>query len=1066
MSRAVAEEEFEPFDLTVLFAGEPAEIWLSASSRIGAVQAVPRPDPAAFSLAELSADADWFRTAIAEGRPGALEGARIGRRLHDLVFGVEEIASLFRRTRGAAAGIRRPIVIRLLAAPQAVAALPWELLADPDGDGRPLAFAPDSHLVRLARDRRYPLRVEPIRLPLNVLLILANPQGSGADDAPFDHYEEGRALLAELSGLIDKGVLVVDVEDRPSIENLRRRIGSRPRGYHVVHYLGHAQPDKLKLESPNGQVCWETSEKFNALLQSCPDLRLTFFAGCRTASLPPGAGPAEVAAGHPTTAFATTLSIADRCVRDACQTVLGMQAVLPFRTEQVLTRFFYQALCAGATVARALALARAAVHDDDVVGGELLDWAVPSLVTGHLPGAIVDPSAAPASVPAPRKPRVQLKLDLAESDREFFARFAQLRDVLSVLGRRAPERVLWVTGGPGSGKSRLLARALDELDQSIVAVLYVSAVRLAQQDPVLELCSLVTELLERSDRRVPTRDPGWDGSEWWDRLIEALVDTSFVLVVDDVDRIDPAAGAPLGGAIDALVGRVSLARVALAADAVPDQFLSAGARSLAKVVRVPPLELHDVLQWVRRNRPALAAALATRSEAELAPIWNRLSTRLHLWSRLADELARQRVKDLDAAVDAAAALEPLAASPAPLPPVAPGGLEAASPDTSTDGLRADGDAGPGDRVAPEGSSTAPWGEDGAASGADWLPGAEEAGLIGAEGPRTDHSAAAREPGPVGSQSGIDTGAGHTSGPGPRSSGPLRVAIAGPFTVGRQHEFANAITALALAHGIGARVVMEGASDASTAMATLLAIDSPFGEDGGSSPLLIMRWLERVRDERADIVLLDYGGDGRTDEDEAAVRALLDAGALVLAAGGNSNKACYPAWYEGVLAVGALDDSGEPAPWSQFYDAAAGKPDLFALGTLAGTPLAPVAGMPRYEGTSAAALNVLGASVLVWAVDRSQTAGDVAGALQDSARTIGDGAEQPRPALDLPSALDRARLRLVRSGLARGPLDTQGVASATGLSEEAVEPLLKDLLGQGALQQRGDRYFDRNFVAKR
>jgi len=322
------EAEFEPFDLSVLDAGHRAGIWLSASSRLGAVNAVPRKGPR-YQLAELQNDADWFRSAIRKGESVADQGARFGGQLRDLVFSADEVALLFRRTRGAASAASKPLLVRLLAAPEPVAALPWELLRAPDDPATPLVFAPDVHFVRAARDRRYPLRLAPVAPPLHVLLVLSNPQGSDADDTPFDHYEEGRKLRAALDELVERGVALVDVVDRPSVDALRRNIGGRERGYHVLHYLGHARPDALKLEGPTGSPSWVSSDNFNALLRTNPGLRLAFFAGCRTASL-----------ATPTTdgEFAGQLSIADRWVRDACQTVVGMQAVLPFRAEQVMTR--------------------------------------------------------------------------------------------------------------------------------------------------------------------------------------------------------------------------------------------------------------------------------------------------------------------------------------------------------------------------------------------------------------------------------------------------------------------------------------------------------------------------------------------------------------------------------------------------------------------------------------------------------------------------------------------------------------------------------------------------------
>jgi CHAT domain/AAA ATPase domain/Subtilase family len=989
---------FEPFDLNVLIVGNPQEVWLSASSRLGAVNAF-RADTDAVSIADLTTGADWFGDHIRDGRPGREKAIEYGGQLRDLLFGIDEIASLFRRTRGAAAAQRRPIAVRLLAAPEHVAALPWELLLDPDDGVTPLVFAPDAHLVRVARDRRYPLRVDLIAPPLNVLLVLSNPATTSVDEVPFDHYEEGRALMGELQPLVDRGVLSVDIEDRPSVENLRRRMGARERGYHVVHYLGHARPDALKLEDGDGAIRWESSEKFNDLLRSCPDLRLVFFAGCRTASLPPSATPAAVGDTSSAARFASSLSIADRCVRDVSQTVLGMQAVLAFRSEQILTKFFYQGLCAGSSVARALSMARAAVREDDVVGGDLLDWAVPQLVTGHIPGPILDPEARTSVVPRKATPRVQLKLELAEPDREFFARFAQLRDALSVLGRWTPERVLWVTGDPGSGKSRLLARALDELDSSI-SVLYVSAKRLSRPsggkvpDTIAELCELVAEVLERSDHRTPKVDASWSPMEWWDRLIEELVETPFVLAIDDLDRLDATGPEPLAEAVERLIGRVSKARVVFASRDLPDAILSKHVLALTKIVRVPSLEYKEVEQWIQRNRPALWAALNGLPTSDKGAIWSKFGPRLYMWSRLAAELAGQVVKDLDQAVAVVAAWDKKAATTTTPPPIA----------------------------------------------------ASAAGLFVTASPVMTPTSAP-----------VDAGA-----------GPLRVAIAGPFTQGRQQQFAEAITTLAIEFDVGTRAVVAGGADASTASAALLPIESPFcktenGIEEGVMPDEIVEWLKVVRDERADIVALDYGSEQQTPAEKQLIAEMVNNGALVLAAGGNTGKAAYPAWYPSVVAIGAIGENDEVAPYSP-YISKKSKPDLYDLETVFGTKMEAVlvSAGPQTKGTSFAMLNTVGAAVLVWSVDRTQTAAQVRDVLVGTATPFSKRRGKKPIRVNLRAAIERARLGLLANHLTGRGLDVQAASMASGLEANMTGELLGKLVSDPSLVkqhvvQEGDRY---------
>ncbi len=656
--------ELEPFELSVLAppGGNGRRLWLSAVSRLGAVHGVPRRLQGTMRTA-FDGAAGTFGQRVRTARPDPQWALELGWDLAELVFGVPEIDSLFRRTRGAAQERGRQLLVRIQAAPTSAATIPWELLADPEAArtaaGAHLAFSPDTHVVRTARARTYSVRAEPVALPLNVLLVLANPEDQANDnEVPFDLYEERRALLSELELLVTRGLLVVDVEDQPNVERLRRRIGARERGYHVVHYLGHARSSQLKLEDGDRQARWVDADDFNRVLRACPDLRLVFYAGCSTATNPDQRDE-----------WPEALSIAERTVRDAATTVVGMQAELPFRTEQLLTRFFYQALASGQSVAQALKLGRAAVRDDDLVGGGLLDWAVPCLYASGTPDRIID-AAGTASPPPVVRPRAELRLDLTEPDREFFARQVELRRVLDVLCRRRSPRVLWVVGPPMAGKTRLVARALDELDD-VAAVLYVRTGRLLNTEdgtahakgPVEELCDLVVELLARCGCSQRERDPNWDALEWWDRLIEDLTDTALVVVMDDVDELDganPADVRRLGRAISRLVQRRTYARVALVGRAPRDGWLDQRAGAFTTVQTVQPLGFQDVWQWIRRNRPGLV-----RYGFEALACHYATLPSLEQWSELAQVLAANPLADLGAAV---AELAPPPAAPAAAAP--------------------------------------------------------------------------------------------------------------------------------------------------------------------------------------------------------------------------------------------------------------------------------------------------------------------------------------------------------------------------------------------------------------
>jgi hypothetical protein len=174
----------------------------------------------------------------------------------------------------------------------------------------------------------------------------------------------------------------------------------------------------------------------------------------------------------------------------------------------------------------------------------------------------------------------------------------------------------------------------------------------------------------------------------------------------------------------------------------------------------------------------------------------------------------------------------------------------------------------------------------------------------------------------------------TPSPVEHSRAPLRVAIAGPHTDGRTVEFSRATTAVAAQLGVGGRVVTGDAPDGTSSLGQLVDLPSPFGTKGSASTADLLRWFDEALAARADVVLLDFGAPTPTPMWEELIRSATK-GRLVVAAGGISEGPVYPAWFPGILAVGALEADGTPARYST-YDPAAGKPEIFAPKTTDGS----------------------------------------------------------------------------------------------------------------------------------
>ncbi|RZL80941.1 MAG: CHAT domain-containing protein [Rhodococcus sp. (in: high G+C Gram-positive bacteria)] len=958
---------FEELEISVLRAGD--HVWLSAQSRMGSVFAVRRsvPEwklPNDVTGKTVDAPSDWLTDTVRHARTDAASHAfDVGKVLTDLVFGVPDIVTLLQQSRGIAGTSGTQLLVRVLAAPQEVCAWPWELLLDPQRPDQFLAMARDVHVVRSGRSRTYPIRQTPIEPPLNLLLVMSSPLRVGPEDteAPFDLYAEKRSLLSELQPLIDRGLLRVVVEDRPSVERLRSRMGMQRRGFHLFHYLGHANPDGLKLERRNGRGMLMPSQEFALLLQQLPDLRLAVFAGCETARAPDGVVDDDPWPGP--------LSSADICVRDACPMVIGMQAVLPFRTERLLTRFFYQALTAGQPVAEALRLARLAINGDENSGEPLLDWAVPCLfVGGSEPGAIIDPEAKARPEPAPR--RIGLRLGIRQGELRFISRLAELREGVDVLSGQTSARLLHVVGMPSTGKTALLDRILEELDPGI-ALLFISAKRLlAEQDPVRELARLVAELMRDAGART-VREGRFSAGDWWERLLGDLTEVPAAIVIDDGDLLlgDAPGAADLLGALMLLTERRGCARLAVATTGDLAELTRPLRPSEVRTIRLDALSWPEVWQWIRRNLPALTRY----PEKDLSRLYTDVR-HLELWEQLADLAAQNGTFE-----------------PQELPNLV--------------------------RQLGVGAAKTPEPEP---NGSDFF----------------------------GAETAVPEMAAATAAPAQRA---LRLAVAGPFTVGRREEIAVAVTQCAIKHGVPGRVVAGETGEGESALAEVLPQELVFA-DGVPSERDVCRWMDDAAAADADILVFDYGNAVPSDAQNAVIARLVSDGRLVIVSGDHSDEPAYPAWTADAFAVGAIEDDGTLTHETPYYPDV-GKPDVYAPRTITDTACEHLVDRPEMEGTMFAALYVAVAAMLVWATDRDLAAQEVRALLVETAAPIPTERGGTAKRLDVEAALNSSRRNVLVGAIGSDALELGQLLAETPLRPELAVPLLDGLVADGTRIRR-------------
>ena len=148
-------------------------------------------------------------------------------------------------------------------------------------------------------------------------------------------------------------------------------------------------------------------------------------------------------------------------------------------------------------------------------------------------------------------------------------------------------------------------------------------------------------------------------------------------------------------------------------------------------------------------------------------------------------------------------------------------------------------------------------------------------------------------------------------------------------------------------------------------------------------------VEQCVNAGADVISMSLGGSQSSTAESNAFQQAYDNGVLLIAASGNSGSASgndafsYPASYDSVMSVGALDSSKQIANFSQKNSQVEiSAPGVSVLSTLPNNQYA------SWNGTSMATPHVSGVAGLVWSYFTNCTAPQIRKALNDSAEDLG------------------------------------------------------------------------------
>lgn len=249
-----------------------------------------------------------------------------------------------------------------------VAALPWELLYDPDQG--PLALL-DMPIVRyLPQSSPTPtLKTPP---PLTVLL-------TGAQTAPGTHVRHQLDdIKLALDGLIERGLINVIIEPHLTPQKFLHLVRQ---GVHVWHFVGRGgfeedqRTGRLAFEDAAGDVEWVSSMQLGVLLNRS-GARLIILDTYESARL----------------ALQPLRNMAPALIRAQVSAVIAMQFRVPEQATRAFASEFYTALAEGLPIDACVTEGRKATMNATGIGQA--DWSTPVVYTRAEDGLLFDLSSA------------------------------------------------------------------------------------------------------------------------------------------------------------------------------------------------------------------------------------------------------------------------------------------------------------------------------------------------------------------------------------------------------------------------------------------------------------------------------------------------------------------------------------------------------------------------------------------------------------------------------------------------------------------------------------------------
>ena len=208
-------------------------------------------------------------------------------------------------------------------------------------------------------------------------------------------------------------------------------------------------------------------------------------------------------------------------------------------------------------------------------------------------------------------------------------------------------------------------------------------------------------------------------------------------------------------------------------------------------------------------------------------------------------------------------------------------------------------------------------------------------------------------------------------------------------------------------------------------------------------------ITQCQDAGSNVVNMSLGGGSSSTTERNAMQSFTDAGMLLVAAAGNDGNSAksYPASYDAVMSVAAVDSNENRASYSQYND----QVEIAAPGSAVQSTY-PTNTYASLSGTSMATPHVAGGAALVWSYFPQCSNNQIRSALNATAKDKGSAGRDNFYGYGLMQLAD-AYNYLNTNGCAGGGTGGGG----GGGSEPGVEPVSGELTGLSGTRRNWDRY---------